>query len=106
MPDFRAFKALLISLSTSKEITLSWFYILCLMARSYLKLDTLVSQVALGTFKPSGICISTESSQMVKIHRDYFVKLLKALIEIRLFNFSDGTCPAMPETKKAALGLN
>lgn len=48
MPDFRAFKALLISLSTSEEITLSWFYILCLMARSYLKLDTLASQVVLG----------------------------------------------------------
>lgn len=103
MPDLRAFRALLISFSASEEITLIWFDILCLMARSYLKLDTLVSQVALGTFKPSGIYISTESSQMVKIHRDYFVKLLKALIEIRLYNFFDGTCPAMPETKKQLL---
>ena len=43
---------------------------------------------------------------MVKMHRDHFAKLLKALIEIRLLNFSDGTCPAMPETKQAALRLN
>ena len=99
MPDFRAFKTLWISLSTSEEITLIWFYISRVMSRSYQKHDTLISQVAFGTSSDLPEYTSRVITNGENQYRDRFVKLLKALIEIRPFRLSEGTYPVLPETK-------